>query len=246
MSVIGDILGVIAPRRRTRVYDKNSISGLGTYIEQYTVPVGAIISKFTNTDPGDGWLLVSGQTLNKEDYPQLYAEIGALFGETTLTFNLPDLADTYMTGVGVLAVGAVGGANDLTLTVAQLPAHNHGITDPGHDHTFTGTPHDHTFTGDPHDHDITDAGHTHTSGQPDSNGTTGADAVGASSGATSSDTTGITIDAETATGTVGSETAGGSLSTDITGITISNTGSGDTIDNRPKSIALFYFIKVAT
>jgi hypothetical protein len=47
----------------------------------------------------------------------------------------PDLRDRFIVGAGnTYAVGATGGANTVTLTVAQMPSHNHAITDPGHTH----------------------------------------------------------------------------------------------------------------
>jgi len=50
----------------------------------------------------------------------------------------PDLRDRFIVGAGnTHAVGATGGANSVTLTVAQMPAHNHSITDPGHRHSVT-------------------------------------------------------------------------------------------------------------
>jgi microcystin-dependent protein len=53
----------------------------------------------------------------------------------------PDLRDRFILGTSASEnPGATGGASSYTLTVAQLPAHNHGITgspgisDPGHRH----------------------------------------------------------------------------------------------------------------
>nr|WP_281381282.1 tail fiber protein [Microvirga lupini] len=55
-------------------------------------------------------------------------------------------------GVNGAALGAVGGAQAHTLTAAQMPQHNHAVTDPGHSHSVY----------DPtHTHSVYDPGHTH-------------------------------------------------------------------------------------
>lgn len=229
MSVIETVLSTtLLTRRQTRTYDVSSVGNLIAYLEGYLTPVGSIIAKLSSTVPGDGWLLADGRALNKATYDALYAEIGGAFGETASTFNLPDLTDTYLVGAGAIAGRATGGANSITLTVGQMPAHGHAVTDPGHTHAFTGTP---------HSHGVTDPGHTHTAGVDGgaTDAAAGGDVATVDGGSTGSATTGVSVD---------SETAGGSNASNTTGITIGDAGSGDSIDNRPSSIGVFYFIKV--
>src|SRR6266550_5491033 len=76
-------------------------------------------------------------------------------GDGSTTFNLPDLrgrtiagkddmggsaasrlTSTYF-GTSAAALGAVGGGESHTLTTAEMPVHNHTITDPGHTHNIT-------------------------------------------------------------------------------------------------------------
>lgn len=75
-------------------------------------------------------------------------------GDGTTTFNVPDgrgrvpvnrdtmggtaasRVTTGGSGVNAAVLGATGGAETHTLTTAQMPAHNHGVTDPGHSHTL--------------------------------------------------------------------------------------------------------------
>jgi microcystin-dependent protein len=66
---------------------------------------------------------------------------------------------------GTYPLAATGGAAQVTIATANLPAHNHPIVDPGH---------------------------THATATTASNATAGADPVGATAGNTGSSTTGIT------------------------------------------------------
>ena len=50
----------------------------------------------------------------------------------------PDLRDRFIVGAGSAYNPDDSGGNDnVTLSVAQLPSHSHGVTDPGHTHTYT-------------------------------------------------------------------------------------------------------------
>jgi hypothetical protein len=48
------------------------------------------------------------------------------------TSGTPDLRDRFIIGAGTFAAGTTGGSS--TIGVGNLPAHNHGVTDPGHSH----------------------------------------------------------------------------------------------------------------
>lgn len=241
MSLIRDLITLLTSRRKTRNYDLTNLAVLIPYFEENLSPIGTIIPKITPTTPGDTWVRINGQALSKADYPQLYADIGGTFGETADTFNLPDLTDTYLIGAGASA-GSIVGANQVTLTVDQIPAHNHTVTDPGHGHTATSPPHSHTVTDPGHTHTITDPGHTHTSGEVGATGTAGADS-GVTAGNTGSSTTGITVDSATTGVTVDNATATVAVDSATTGVTIGDTGGGQAFDNRPRSIEVYYFIK---
>ncbi|MBM3851107.1 MAG: hypothetical protein FJ396_13170 [Verrucomicrobia bacterium] len=81
-----------------------SVSGFGT------VPLGGIIlwSGAENAVPA-GWALCNGQSLN---------------GRTT-----PNLRGRFVIGASDgRGVGGVGGAESVTLTVNQIPAHNHNVS----------------------------------------------------------------------------------------------------------------------
>ncbi|WP_273280945.1 phage tail protein [Pseudooceanicola atlanticus] len=219
-------------RRRTRNYDipADNMSDVVEAVQNALSPVGSIVPTLSATEPGEGWKLCNGQALSRTEYPTLFAMIGNTFGGGPGdTFNLPDLRGRTVFGAGggtAFTLLALAGAAQQTISVDQLPAHGHGVTDPGHTHTFTGTP---------HNHGVTDPGHTHTSAEVDAaTGTAGAAQDGATSGSTGSATTGITID---------NATAGGTNSDETTGVTVDETGGGQPFDIIPPVVAVNWMIR---
>lgn len=230
-------------RRRTRTYDVSNFEPLIAYLEEYLVPVGSIVSKFTTNSPGPAWVLIQGQELLKADYPELCEELGATFGETETTFSLPNLDDTYLTGVGDTDATQMVGENGVTLTVENMPRHTHDITDEGHTHEFTGEEHTHTVTDDGHGHDITDDGHAHSSLVPEAGASTSGPDSGSTTGDTGNATTGVTVDTATTGISIDPASTDGTVESATTGISLSDTGEGREFSVRPKSVAVYYFIK---
>jgi microcystin-dependent protein len=94
----------------------NAIDPLGV------VPVGAMMLWGTAVAPA-GWLLANGQQVDSATNPGL----AALLGQTAGKVTIPDMRDTFPVGAGpTMALGAVGGTSTVGLTLAQLPAHDHG------------------------------------------------------------------------------------------------------------------------
>jgi microcystin-dependent protein len=80
------------------------------------------------------WALCQGQTLSIAQNPALFALIGTCFGgDGVQTFNLPDLRSRVALGQGQgpglsnYLQGQAGGAEIVTLTVGQAPAHSHTL-----------------------------------------------------------------------------------------------------------------------
>ena len=81
-----------------------------------------------------GWMPCDGRLLNITEYDALYSLIGDMYGGDGMqTFALPDYRGRVPVGQGngqglsPRAIGQTGGQEVVTLTVAQIPAHNHAI-----------------------------------------------------------------------------------------------------------------------
>lgn len=141
----------------------------------------------------DGWLLCDGSPVSRTQFVDLFSAIGTLWGagDGLTTFNLPDLRGRNALGASATHTqGSTGGAETVTIAVADLPAHAHTISDPGHAHG------------------VTDPGHLHTTAATANNAAVGVAAVGATAGNTGSSVTGLTVNAA-ATGITGTDNTGG-------------------------------------
>jgi microcystin-dependent protein len=114
------------------------------YLDNYIlVPAGTIVQSASINVP-DGWLNCNGALLNKIAYAELFFAIGNVYGgePTDLSFNLPDMRGRVGIGAGQGAdltnriMGEKSGVETHALNVDEMPAHNHGVTDPGHFHGY--------------------------------------------------------------------------------------------------------------
>jgi microcystin-dependent protein len=131
--------------------------------------VGDTKMGFTNFDHM-GWLVCDGRTLNKAEFEMLFNVIGYTFGGSGATFKLPDFTGrtavmagrpTSPTNPGgtspdLYAKGDISGAQYHTLSIPEMPAHNHGVAGGGQGplNNLTG------ISGE-HIHIATDSGHVH-------------------------------------------------------------------------------------
>ncbi|AAQ54999.1 phage tail fiber protein [Burkholderia phage Bcep22] len=148
------------------------------------------------------------------------------------TNGTADLRDRFIVGAGTsYAPTNTGGAATVTLTAAQMPAHNHTVTDPGHTHTVT----------DPtHAHSVYDPGHAHNTYSNYYNlGAQGSGTVTPYNGVGQVVSGGAVIAAGTGIGIYAAAT-GISIQSRTTGITTQNAGTGAAHENRPPYYALAF------
>ncbi len=98
-------------------------------------PFLGAVEEFAGSFAPRGWALCAGQLLPINQNQALFALIGTTYGGNgTTTFALPDLRGRVpvgtRTGAGLtpIALGEQGGQENVTLTTANLPAHNHATS----------------------------------------------------------------------------------------------------------------------
>lgn len=137
--------------------------GMGEFILQgfvgqpYAVPLGSFLFHSVATVPNSNFVMPIGQAISRTTYAAYFAMVGTTFGvgDGITTFNVPDLRSrmpiplatmggsdpgritTAGSGIDGATVGAVGGAQNVTLDTTMIPSHTHTIIDPGHTHTYT-------------------------------------------------------------------------------------------------------------
>jgi len=118
----------------------------------YLVPLLAGFDYWDTIAPNSSFIFPAGQAISRTTYATAFARWSTKFGsgDGSTTFNVPDktgrtsvmieasatrLTSTYFGGDST-ALGAVGGGESHVLTTAEMPVHNHGVTDPNHSHSF--------------------------------------------------------------------------------------------------------------
>ena len=76
-----------------------------------------------------GWMFCEGQLLPISEYETLFQLIGTTYGgDGQSTFALPDLRGRVPLHQGnAFILAETGGAEEITLTVSQIPAHSHPL-----------------------------------------------------------------------------------------------------------------------
>lgn len=83
----------------------------------FVIPVGTVVP-YAGKQLPQGWLWCDGSTFDEDDYPDLHDVLGSS--------TLPNLKNRFIVGAGdTYNLNARGGANSVTLTIDQMPSHNH-------------------------------------------------------------------------------------------------------------------------
>lgn len=173
------------------------------------------------------------------------ADIPAVWGSNWALCNgqngTPNLTDKFLIGAGgTYASGATGGATSYTLSIANMPTHNHGVYDPGHTHAVSDPGHAHSVYDGGHAHSIPGGGW----------GQAGQDNGGGSfiSGGNGYGTWPYGVNGTISSGSnIGIYSAGTGISLygAATGITTNNAGTGAAFTVIPPYYAVCYVMKIS-
>lgn len=106
-------------------------------------PVGSIIP-YGGANAPSGWLICQGQEVSRTTYSELFAVIGTAYGagDSSTTFNVPDLREATTKGVGLSGKASTHYDND-GIALGEFVddrikshAHNVYVRDTGHAHSL--------------------------------------------------------------------------------------------------------------
>ena len=104
--------------------------GWGTLVNENFDKIDAtsitgVVQMYAGSSAPSGWLICNGQAISRTTYAALFAVIGTTYGagDGSTTFNVPNLVNKTVRGSNSL--GKTGGADTVTLSTSNMPAHTH-------------------------------------------------------------------------------------------------------------------------
>lgn len=124
-QLVGSTANIVRVAGRPgQYYILNYLSGES----QSEIPPGVVLEYGGDTAP-PGYLMANGNFVSKVTYSRVFAAYGHKFNSGVDpgdgTFKLPNRIDCFARGANP-TVGVTGGSATKTLSVANMPAHNHG------------------------------------------------------------------------------------------------------------------------
>lgn len=110
-------------------------------IRKALVPIGSI-QHYAGTSAPNNWMLCDGRVVDRTTYSELFAVLGTTYnmgGETASQFRLPDCRGRFLSAPNSLSplmgasgrnsysLSSSGGAEAMTISATNLPAHQHTI-----------------------------------------------------------------------------------------------------------------------